>query len=163
MMAARGDEMPYLLVSPQCPADDRWSSGTQQARLVELLDEIIAKHPVDTDRIYLTGLSMGGYGSWRLATDHADRFAAVVPICGGGAPEEAKNLVDVPIWVFHGDQDRAVPFDLSVQMVDAIREAGGQKVRFTTLEHLGHNSWSATYGTPEVYQWLSRQRLSDRK
>lgn len=162
-LIAKGESLPYIVVSPQCPTDDSWASETQQQRLVELLDEIIKQHPVDTDRVYLTGLSMGGFGSWRLATDHPDRFAAVVPVCGGGQPESAAKLVDIPIWVFHGDQDRAVPFKLSVQMVDAIRAAGGTKVRFTTLEHYGHNTWSPAYGTAELYQWISRHRLSDRE
>lgn len=163
MIVARGDELPYLLVSPQCPSEDQWRSDTQQGRLIDLLNHILDEYPVDTDRVYLTGLSMGGYGSWRLAADHPERFAAVVPVCGGGEPEKAANLVDIPIWVFHGDQDRAVPFQRSVEMVEAIRGKGGQKVRFTTLENFGHNSWSATYATPELYQWISRQRLSDRE
>ncbi|QDV61759.1 carboxylesterase family protein [Crateriforma conspicua] len=163
MKAARGDAMPYLLVSPQCPREDQWRSPTQQQRLVELLDHIIQQHDVDTDRIYLTGLSMGGYGSWTLACGHPDRFAAVVPVCGGGEPEKASALVDVPVWAFHGDQDKAVPFEKSVDMVDAIRQAGGEKIRFTTMEHIGHNCWSATYATPELYDWISRHRLSDRQ
>jgi len=162
MMVARGEKMPFLLVSPQCPREDFWSSETQQKRLTELLDDIVANHDVDTDRIYLTGLSMGGYGSWALSARHPDRFAAVVPVCGGGDPEHAGLLKDIPIWVFHGDLDKAVPFQRSVEMVDAIRAAGGEKIRFTSMEHFGHNSWSATYATPELYQWLGRQRLSDR-
>ncbi len=161
MKVARGEALPYLLVSPQCPRDDFWSSETQQKRLVELLDEIVQTHPVDQDRVYLTGLSMGGFGSWQLACDHPDRFAAVVPICGRGKPELAEKLVDVPIWVFHGDQDKSVPFSHSVDMVNAIRSAGGDKVRFTSLESVGHNSWSAAYATPELYQWISRHRRND--
>lgn len=162
MIVAQGGELPFLLVSPQCPRDDRWASETQQRRLLELLDHVIQQYPVDTDRIYLTGLSLGGYGAWTLASDHPERFAAVVPICGGGDPAKAENLVAVPIWVFHGDQDRAVPFQRSAEMVEAIKAAGGERIRFTTLEHIGHNSWSAAYATPEMYQWIRQQRLSDR-
>ncbi|MCA9136426.1 MAG: prolyl oligopeptidase family serine peptidase [Planctomycetales bacterium] len=157
--AARGDELPYILVSPQCPGDDSWSKPTQQARLVELLDMIVSTHNVDTNRIYLTGLSMGGYGSWRMAADHPDRFAAVVPVCGGGDPADADKLKNIPIWVFHGDQDRAVPFERSVEMVDAIKKAGGESIRFTSLEHIGHNCWSATYATPELYSWMLGKEL----
>jgi predicted peptidase len=155
--AARGDELPWIIVSPQCPRSDNWSSDTQQARLTELLDAVVADYKVNPQRIFLTGLSMGGYGSWTMATRHPERFAAVAPVCGGGKPEDAEKLKDIPIWVFHGDQDRAVPFQKSVEMVDAIKAAGGEKVLFTTLENIGHNCWSSAYATPELYQWMERQ------
>ena len=155
--AARGDELPYVLVSPQCPGDDSWNKPTQQKRLVELLEHIVKTYSIDEQHICLTGLSMGGYGSWRLAADHPQRFSAVVPVCGGGDPADAEKLKDLPIWVFHGDQDRAVPFQRSVEMVEAIKKAGGTKIRFTSLEHVGHNCWSATYATPEVFDWISKQ------
>ncbi|MGI9496044.1 MAG: prolyl oligopeptidase family serine peptidase [Mariniblastus sp.] len=155
--AARGDDLPYIIVSPQCPRSDRWSSDTQQKRLTELLDAITNRYRVNEDSIFLTGLSMGGYGTWTMATNSPARFAAVAPICGGGDPAKAANLVDVPIWVFHGDQDKPVPFEKSVKMVDAIKEAGGTQVRFTTMENVGHNCWSAAYATPELYQWMRAQ------
>ncbi|TWU40692.1 carboxylesterase family protein [Novipirellula artificiosorum] len=159
MMAERGDELPYILVSPQCPKDDFWSSPVQQSLLGELLDSITSTYRIDQDRVYLTGLSMGGYGSWRMAADHPDRFAAVAPICGAGNPEDGSKLVDVPIWAFHGTDDSVVPFEKSQEMVDAIKAAGGKKIRFTTLEHINHNSWSSAYATPELYQWMfSHQR-----
>lgn len=158
--AARGDELPYILVSPQCPGDDSWSTDTQQARVAELLEHVVEKYKVDKARVYLTGLSMGGYGSWRMAADHPHRFAAVVPVCGGGDPDDAEKLKDIPIWVFHGDQDGAVPFSRSVEMVEAIQKAGGDKIRFTTMEHIGHNCWSATYATPELYSWMLKQKLA---
>ncbi len=156
--AARGDDLPFVLVSPQCPRSDSWSRESQQNLLVELLDAMLDKHQVDQDRVYLTGLSMGGYGSWRMAADHPQRFAAVVPVCGGGDPADAEKLKSLPIWVFHGDRDRAVPLKRSQDMVDAIKQAGGELIRFTTLEHVGHNSWSATYASPDLYQWMLRQR-----
>jgi predicted peptidase len=156
-------DFPYIVVSPQCPADDRWSSDGQQALLAALLDEVVKQYRVDADRVYLTGLSMGGYGSWTLAAAHPDRFAAVVPICGGGDPAKAAELKNLPIWVFHGDQDKAVPLERSQEMVAAIQKAGGTQVRFTTLEHIGHNSWSAAYATPELYGWLNQQSISARK
>lgn len=159
MMAARGDQLPYVVVSPQCPRDDSWSSDVQQQRLDELLEHILKTQPVNPQQIYLTGLSMGGYGSWKMAARHPEKFAAVVPICGGGNPEDAGILKDLPIWVFHGDQDRAVPYAKSVEMVEAIRAAGGKSIRFTSLEHIGHNCWSAAYETPELYQWLNQHKL----
>lgn len=160
MMAEAGEKLPYILVSPQCPSADSWSKPTQQSLLLALLAEITTKYKVDTNRVYLSGLSMGGYGSWRLAADHPDRFAAVIPVCGGGDPKDAEKLKSIPIWVFHGDQDRAVPFSRSVEMVDAIKAAGGEKIRFTSMEHIGHNCWSATYATPELYDWMLKQQLT---
>lgn len=158
--AARGDELSYILVSPQCPGDDSWSKPTQQKRIVELLDQILKTYSVEEQSICLTGLSMGGYGSWRMAADHPQRFASVVPVCGGGDPDDSEKLKDMPIWVFHGDQDGAVPFQRSVEMVDAIKAAGGTKIRFTSFEHIGHNCWSATYATPELFKWISQQKKS---
>lgn len=157
--AARGDKLPFILVSPQCPKEDHWENETQQKRLTELLDFATKEYGADEKRIYLTGLSMGGYGSWKMATEHPQRFAAVAPVCGKGEPEKAKQLVDLPIWVFHGDQDRAVPYKESVDMVEAIKAAGGSKVRFTTFEHIGHNSWSGAYATPELYSWMLSHKI----
>ena len=159
-MVKEGHDLPYILVSPQCPGDNSWNQPGQQGALIKLLDSIGSTCAVDSNRVYLTGLSMGGYGSWRLAADHPGRFAAVVPICGGGRTEDAERLKDIPIWVWHGDQDRAVDFQHSKEMVAAIRKAGGQKIKFTTLEGIGHNSWSAAYATPELYRWLSQQALA---
>ncbi len=156
-MAARGDELPFILVSPQCPVDDYWTTPNQQERLIQLLERVVSTLSVDEHRIVLSGLSMGGYGSWRLAADHPEKFAAVVPICGAGRLNDARRLVDIPIWVWHGDQDKVVPVKNSVAMVEAIRAAGSEQIRFTRLEHIGHNSWSAAYGTPELFQWLSQQ------
>ena len=158
--AERGDELPYILVSPQCPREGRWSDETRQAQLVQLMDDVSQRYRVDADRVYLTGSSMGGYGSWTLATSHPRRFAAAVPICGGGNPERAGQLTRLPLWVFHGDRDTAVPFEKSTEMVEAIQQAGGTNVRFTSLEHVGHNCWSSAYAMPELYSWLLKQRAS---
>ena len=155
-MASRGVDLPYVLISPQCPREKRWTSDDQLAMLLSLLDHVTTEFKIDAQRTYLTGLSMGGYGSWRLAADHASRFAAAAIICGGGDPATAPRLKDLPIWVFHGTKDTAVPFSKSVEMVDAIRKTGGEKIRFTSLEEIGHNSWSAAYATPELYTWLNK-------
>ena len=160
MMAARGDDLPVVIVSPQCPTDDSWTSEKQQIRLTELLDHVIKSNRIDEQKIFLTGLSMGGYGSWALAASHPKIFAAVVPICGGGDPADAAKLKDVPVWVFHGDQDAAIKIEESVKMVDAIKAAGGTSVRFTSLEHVGHNCWSAAYETPDLYEWMLSQTAS---
>ena len=158
-MAAAGQDMPFILVSPQCPVEDYWNSEDQLTRLTELLAHVTANHSVDETKISLTGLSMGGYGSWALAAMHPKKFAAVVPVCGGGKPEFAEKIKDIPIWVWHGDQDSAVPFKLAVEMVDEIKKAGGESVQFTSLEGIGHNCWSAAYSTPQLFEWMLKQTL----
>jgi predicted peptidase len=162
-LVERGEKLPYVIVSPQCPGDESWAQPKQQEGLVRLLDQITKNYSIDEDRVYLTGLSMGGYGSWRLAADHPDRFAAVIPVCGGGNPADAEKLKNVPFWVFHGTADPAVPFSRSQDMVDAIKKAGGKVIRFTSLEEFGHNSWSATYASPEIYDWLNKQTASQNR
>jgi len=154
---------PCVIASPQCPAAESWDQAGQQRLLVALLDHLTKTLPIDTDRIYLTGLSMGGYGSWRLAADHPDRFAAVAPVCGAGNPADAAKLKSLPIWVFHGTEDQAVPFQKSKEMVEAITRSGGTKVRFTSLEHIGHNSWEAAYASPELYEWFAKHTASQNK
>jgi predicted peptidase len=155
-----GYDYPFVIASPQCPTNESWPQDGQQKLLVALLDHLEKSFPIDTDRIYLTGLSMGGYGSWRLATAYPERFAAVVPVCGAGNPGDAGRLKNLPIWVFHGTEDKAVPFKSSRDMVEAIEKSGGTNVWFTSLEHIGHNSWEATYATPELYEWLAKQTAS---
>lgn len=159
-MVERGDDLPYIIVSPQCPGNESWSQEKQQSGLVGLLDHISKTYRVDSERVYLTGLSMGGYGSWRLAADHPEKFAAVIPVCGAGKTEDASKLKSLPIWVFHGREDTAVVFKRSEEMVEAITAAGSTSIRFTSLEHVGHNSWSAAYATPGIYEWLKEQTVS---
>jgi predicted peptidase len=157
---ASGEQMKYVVVSPQCPRASFWSADDQQKRLVELLAHIQKMHNIDEDRIYLTGLSMGGFGSWRLAADHPELFAAVAPVCGAGDPKSGAKLVNVPVWAWHGTEDGAVPFERSVEMVEAIKAAGGTKVRLTSLEHIGHFSWQAAYQSNDLYDWFDRHTAS---
>ena len=152
--AARGEDFPFVLVSPQCPKDEHWEDDRQQKHVTELVDQIMESYNIDHSRMYLTGLSMGGYGSWKMAAEQPKRFAAVAPICGKGDPSNGEKLKDIPIWAFHGDQDTAVPYKHSVEMVTAIKAAGGEKIRFTSMEHIGHNCWSPAYATPALYSWM---------
>jgi predicted peptidase len=145
-------DFPFILVSPQSPG-----RGWQVEALNGLLDEVQAHYRVDPDRVYLTGLSMGGFGTWSLAAAHPERFAAIVPICGGGTPADAPRLKDMPVWVFHGAKDPVVPVARSEAMVKALKEAGGN-VQFTVYPDAGHDSWTKTYNNPEVYDWLLKQR-----
>lgn len=147
-------DFPFLLVSPQCPADNWWSPDV----LVPLLDEIVATFAVDEDRLYVTGLSMGGYGTWALAAEAPDRFAAAVPICGGGNPRKAARLKRLPIWAFHGAKDPLVPLAESEKMVAAVRRAGGRKVRLTVYPEAQHDSWTRAYDEAGLYDWLLRQK-----
>jgi len=156
MVETRKD-FPFIVVSPQCPRGKWW----EPTSLVALVDEVVRKHPVDVDRIYLTGLSMGGYGSWALAAEHPEKFAAVAPICGGGDPDTAGRIKDVPLWVFHGARDDVVPMSKSKAMVDALRKEGSD-VEFTIYPEAKHNSWTETYANPALYEWFLRQRLSYR-
>jgi predicted peptidase len=146
-------EFPFVVVSPQCPARERWHPDP----LAALLDEIEATYRIDADRTYVTGLSMGGFGTWALAIAQPQRFAAIVPICGGGKPAEVAAIKQVPAWVFHGARDRIVPLESSTVMVEALQVAGGD-VRFTVYPELGHDSWTPTYANPELYEWLLEQR-----
>ena len=143
---------PCIVVSPQTPV-----RGWNPQVLVALLDKIVAEHRVDQDRIYLTGLSMGGFGTWHTAAAHPDRFAAIVPICGGGNPADAPRLKPVAVWAFHGAKDQAVPLRASEVMVDALKAAGAD-VKFTVYPEVGHNAWDPAYDDPEMYAWLFAQK-----
>ena len=155
-MIAEGEDFPFVVISPQCPEGVWWSIETLHA----LINEVIETHRIDMSRIYVTGLSMGGYGSWGLAYTYPDLFAAAVPICGGGEPEKAPLMKEIPTWVFHGAKDEAVPLERSQEMVDALEEAGGN-VRFTVYPEAGHvGAWVNAYGDPELWEWLVSQRRS---
>jgi len=152
-------DFPFIVVSPQCPKKKRW----QAEQLIKLLDHVAGAHTVDRDRIYVTGLSLGGYGTWALAAAYPDRFAAAVPICGGGDPEQAGRLVNLPIWVFHGGKDPTVRLSQSEEMVNAIKAAGGSKAILTVYPEAGHDSWTKTYNNQEVYKWLLSHKRSAKK
>ncbi len=124
-----------------------------QQSLAALLDDVCRRYAVDEGRLYVTGLSMGGYGTWSLAARQPDRFAAIAPICGGGDPQAAAGFAQVPAWVFHGAKDNVVPLERSEEMVQALRDAGAE-VRFTVYPDADHDSWTETYANPELYEWL---------
>ncbi len=152
-LIAEGKEFPFLVVSPQCPQGHWW----QPQELTALVDEIVEKYKVDQNRIYVTGLSMGGFGTWALGSQSPGRFAALVPICGGGEPFWSLLLAKVPIWVFHGAKDPVVPIARSEQMVEALKKRGGN-VKFTAYPEAGHDAWTETYANPELYDWLLAQK-----
>lgn len=148
-------DFPFIVVSPQCPEDDWWTGKVEV--LINLLDDIVARYKVDTERIYLTGLSMGGFGTWSLASEYPERFAAIAPICGGGNRIMALRLKDIPVWVFHGAKDKTVPLKESEEMVNAIRNRGGN-AKFTIYPDAGHDSWTETYNNQKLYDWFLEHR-----
>lgn len=159
-MIARGEHIPAIVVSPQCPKGSWWTE--QLPALIGLLDEVVATHNVDPDRVYVTGLSMGGYGAWALGAAQPDRFAAIVPICGGGDFFSAVRLArsSVKIWAFHGDADTVVPPTESRRIVDLIHHRGRSErdVKLTVYPGVHHNAWTPTYADPQMWEWLFRQR-----
>ena len=150
-LAARDERFPFIAASPQCPAESWWTHHLEP--LSELLDELEARLPVDRRRVYLTGLSMGGYGTWALAALSPERFAAAAPICGGGDAETAPLLKNLPIWAFHGAKDELVPLKRTETMVGAVNRAGGN-ARLTIYPDAGHDSWTETYDNPGLYDWF---------
>ena len=145
----------FIVVSPQCPAGKIWSNDL----LLALLDDIAAKYAVDTRRIYLTGLSMGGFGTWSLGLGHPEKFAAIAPICGGGElitpllADKAK-LTTLPVWAFHGAKDPVVPVEESERMVKLLKHYAVREVKLTIYPEAQHDSWTQTYANPELFEWF---------
>ncbi len=166
-----GGEFNFVLVSPQCPSNEWW----RNEQLIPILDEIIAEYSIDTSRVYLTGISMGGFGTWSLGSAIPERFAALAPICGGGdawgtfhgsynttsdlSAADPNALVNTPIWAFHGDADTTVPIENDEEIINAVLELGGD-VTFTVYPGVGHDSWTQTYNNPELYEWFMHHQRS---
>ncbi len=153
------EDFDFVVASPQALSKYPWQRCWHPDDLALLLDHLLETYRIDERRVYLTGLSMGGYGTWATMAVHGDRFAAAVPICGGGSPEWGAHMSDVgPIWAFHGDADYIVPIERSREMVEAVQAAGGD-AKLTTYSGVGHDSFTQTYANPEVYRWLLSHSL----
>ena len=150
-LVSEGKKFPFILLSPQCPLGQRWDVRT----LSTLLDEIEKVYSVDKKRIYVTGLSMGGEGTWKMIMAQPNRFAAAAPVCGrtGSSYLDACVLNNLPIWIFHGAMDDVVSIDESERMVKALKKCGND-VKFTVYPEGNHNVWTETYSNPELYEWL---------
>jgi len=163
---------PCFLIAPQCRKDHAWAEidwklkrplplaerpTADLAAAVAALDAVLATEPADPGRVYVTGLSMGGYGTWDLACRSPERFAAALPICGGGDAAVAGRLATLPLWCFHGSDDPLVPAELSRSMIAAIVAAGGTPI-YSELPGVGHDSWTPAYRNPAVLDWLFAQR-----
>jgi len=160
-LVKRGTNFPFIVVAPLCPEGRYW----QNEPLLSLLDHVTKKYRVDESRVYLTGISMGGYGTWNLAVDYPERFAAIAPICGGGSlislvlakhyeKQRLADLREVGIWAFHGGKDDVVPPDESERMVAALQKLGVKEVKLTVYPNTAHNAWTESYNNPELYKWL---------
>lgn len=160
----QGRDLPFIILAPQCPANVMWFRFEEA--LFRLLDHVIETYAVDKNRVYLTGLSMGGYMTWHMASQQPNRFAAVLPICGGflpllGYPERVCQMKNVPTWAFHGALDSVVNVSETVVLVETLKAYGG-KPQLTIYHDANHDSWSATYADPTIYKWLLAHSLIDR-
>jgi predicted peptidase len=156
-------DFPFVMISPLCGSNEVWSNE----KLLALLEHAQQTLRVDEHRIYLTGISMGGFGTWSLALERPEKFAAVIPICGGAdtlaiilarlgyaTPEKLAALKTLPIWAFHGGKDPAVPVGESERAVEALKQCGVAAVKLTIYPEAMHDCWTQTYSNPEIYAWL---------
>jgi len=151
---------PALVVMPQCPGKERWAHGAAAAA-IRAVDEVMREFRCDPARVYLTGISVGGAGCWRVAMDNPGKFAAIIAISGGGPVEEiARKLRDMPVWVFTGDQDHPTTVDYGRRITRALKDAGNRRVKYTEYPGMPHNCWDTAYGEFQVTQWLFAQRKS---
>lgn len=151
---------PCFMIAPQCPdAETGWNKQVAD-NLMALIADLSGNLPIDLKRLYLTGSSMGGFGTWSLCAKYPNVFAAGVPLCGGGDPKKAEVLKSVPMWVFHGDQDPMVPVERSRVPVEAVKAAGGVLMKYTEFPGVGHSLTGLVYPMPELHRWLFEQRLA---
>jgi predicted peptidase len=154
----QGQAFPFILVSPQCPSAQWWTWPQLCTALSRLLDEVESTYAVDPERISVTGLSMGGFGTWSLAIAYPRRFAAIVPISG---PADDRDRIcairHLPVWAFHNEQDSIVPLQGMVETVNALQACGGN-ITLTIYPGVGHNAADSAYADPELYRWLLSQR-----
>ena len=160
---------PCFVVAPQCPEKSKWIEAYNTAlsakpakpmqMFISLLEKILKEYPVDPSRIYITGVSMGGYGTWELISRYPEKFAAAVPVCGGGDEKMAAKIKNIPIWAFHGAKDNTVPPEKSRNMIKALQNAGASP-GYTEYPDVEHPSWVHAYKDPYLVIWMFRQKLS---
>ena len=144
---------PFILAAPQCPPDRWWEPD----EVLALTRHLMKTLQVDARRVHLTGLSMGGYGTWAALAKEPDLYASGVPLCGGGDPKHAPILKNIPIWAFHGEKDEVVPVARTREMEEAILKAGGAKFRSTYYPEEAHESWTPAYANPALFAWMMLQ------
>lgn len=153
---------PAFVVIPQAETRGWEADGPNGKRAMAMLDTTLKDYKIDASRQYLTGLSMGGYGTWSHAAAYADRWACFVPICGGvrnsaDASATAEKVKDIPCWCWHGDKDAAVKVEKSRELIEAMKKLGASP-RYTELAFVTHNSWDAAYATPDLFTWMMQQK-----
>jgi len=153
--AKKHRDFPFVILAPQCPLGTDWSPEL----LFELLEDVKSRYLIDADRVYLTGYSMGGWGTWNTAMRWPELFAAIAPVCGRVIPMMCGNLWRTPVWVFHGRQDDVVPFENSAEMVGYLRGMENKEVRFMAYDDLGHYCWNRVYNTDALYEWFLSNKL----
>lgn len=156
--AAAGRKFPFILLCPQCPGRIVWNNIVFE--LKALIDAVAEKYGADTARISITGISMGGFGTWEMGLTFSNFFSALAPVCGGGLSWRCSNLSQMPIWAFHGDADGVVPPKNSIEMVDSVNQNGG-KAKLTLFHGVGHDSWDSAYLETTVIDWLITQKRED--
>ena len=154
-LTSNRNKYPAFFLMPQCPKGFGWQSI--DASIYEIIKSLESEFQIDDKRRYVLGVSGGGYGSWHFITDRPEMFAAAIPICGGGDPDLAAKIVDVPVWAFHGEEDDLVPVRFSREMIEAIKNAGGNP-KYTEFPGAGHNIWGQVAGTPGLLDWLFEQK-----
>lgn len=152
--AMDGHGFPFILVAPQCPPGRWWNPD----EVISLTRELVKTLRVDPTRVHLTGLSMGGFGTWACLAKAPELYASGVPICGGGDPATAESIKDIPIWAFHGDKDQAVPVAKTREMEAALLKAGAKQFRSTYYPEEGHESWIPAYNNPALLAWMMLQQ-----
>lgn len=168
------EKYPCIILASQCPSDKRWVEtdwgkgnyiqdnipiSTPASMLMDVIDIVINKYNIDEKRLYITGLSMGGFGTWDLITRYPNKFAAAAPICGGADPSKAELIKDTPIWTFHGDKDDIVPIEGTRKMVEALKQAGSTVITYTEYPGVGHGCWDNAYATKGFFDWMFAQEL----
>lgn len=166
---------PIFLIAPQCPPEQWWSAPVEDRMslkdaggknplieaVLSLVAETAKEQPINPARIYVTGLSMGGFGTFDLLARTPETWAAAIPICGAGAPETAEKFKNVPVHIFHGAADDVVPPAGSQAMFDALQKAGAKDAKLTLYPSVGHDSWTKTYADPEAIKWLFSQKKAN--
>ncbi|HEV3236430.1 MAG TPA: prolyl oligopeptidase family serine peptidase [Gemmataceae bacterium] len=156
---AQEDSFPFIAVFPQSQKRNWQATSEDGKRALAILDEVEKNYKVDKKKVYLTGLSMGGYGTWSFAAAFPDRWAAIVPICGFGDSKSVEKIKNIPCWCFHGEADKAVNVEMSRKIIKALKDAGAKEVEYTEYPGVGHNSWDKAYATKELYDWLLKHEL----
>ena len=159
---------PTFVLAPQCPVNEYWANNDSESRpskqlemVVKLLKDLQKQYSIDADRLYVAGQSMGGYGTWSLIAEYPEMFAAAIPLCGGGNASRAKNIVNIPIWAFHGGDDEAVKVTESREMIEAVKQAGGNP-KYTEYKGVGHSVWHQAFAEPELLNWVFAQKRGSR-